>query len=496
MTSHQQPLASRAAWGVLWAFFGTAAGKLVWLAATVVLARLLAPRDFGLFAFGLVFLAYVETIGDLGTGAALVYWPRRTAEVAQVTFAANLAMGVGWFLLAQLAAPAVATFFGNPEGEAILRLLAVSFLLRALGNTHDALCQKELRFKARLVPELALGIGKAILAVVLAAAGFGVWSLVWGQLLGLALWTAGLWAVVPWRPGLHLPRELVAPMFRYGRGIVAVKALSAVIHHADLVVVGRMLGVTALGFYQMAAKVPEITLTMALWMASKVLFPTFARLHAAGEDLARGYLAALRWVALASLPAAVGLVLVAEPLVATLFGASWRPAVPILQGLAVAIGLRSLGTPAGDLLKATGRSGLLAGLGVIRAALLLPALIVAGRESAAAVAATMAAVSGLGSLLNGIAACRLARVPLRRVATALGPCVLATTVLALVLGAWVRWGPAAAPALTLSARVAVGAAAYLAALAFVDREVFTRIAAVFRDREAPPDDGWAPVEER
>jgi lipopolysaccharide exporter len=157
-------LARATAWGVVWAFVATALSRLAWLAALAVLARLLAPEEFGLFAFGLVFLTYVETIGDLGTGTALIHWPRRTGDAAHVTFYLNLGMGLFWFALAQAAAPWVAGFFRNPAGEPVIRVLAVSFLLKALGNTHDALCQKELRFRARLVPETALTVGKGVVA--------------------------------------------------------------------------------------------------------------------------------------------------------------------------------------------------------------------------------------------------------------------------------------------------------------------------------------------
>ena len=486
-------LAGRAARGFAWALASTVGAKLLWLGGLAILARVLAPEDFGLLAFGLVYVAYLESIGDLGTGAALVYWPGRDAggleRTAQATFVVNLATGALFFALTQLVAPSVAAFFHEPEGEPILRALAWAFPLKALGNTHDALCQRELRFRARAVPELLLALAKTAAAVALALGGLGVWSLVWGQLLGLAAWVVGLWWVVPWRPAAGWPGERLRGVLRYGRGIVAVNVLAAVVHHADLVVVGRMLGTAALGFYQLAYKLPEMTVTVAIWVVGKVLFPTLSRLHAAGGDVGAGLLGALRYVPALTLPAAVGLAFVAEPAILTLYGGRWRPAIPLLQALALYLGVRSIGSPAGDLLKATGRSGLLAGLAAVKAAVLLPALVLAGRASVDAVAWTLAAVGVATTALNLAVAARLAPVRWAAIGRALAPAVLATVAMAAVLALSERVlgsGGEARGVAGLLLQVAAGAAVYLAALRLAAPDLLARAAASLRRTAAGP----------
>ncbi|HSA54086.1 MAG TPA: oligosaccharide flippase family protein, partial [Gemmatimonadaceae bacterium] len=378
----------------------------------------------------LVFIAYVESVGDLGTGAALVRWPDRWREVAQITLAINLAMAVVWFLLTLAVAPAVAAFFGSPDGVPVLRVLAWTFLLKALGNTHDALLQRDLRFRARAIPELGLLLVKAAVAIPLAAAGFGVWSLVWGQLVGQALWTVLLWVIVPWRPGREIPRELIRPVFGYGRGIVAVNVLAVVVHHVDVVMVGRLFGPAVLGFYQMAEKLPDIAVTLLVRATSKVLFPAFSRLHAGGEALRDMYASSLRYLSLLTTPAAVGLVMLAEPIVLTVFGAQWLPSVPILRALAVYAGIRALSATAGDVLKAIGRPGVLAGLGVVRAIVLIPALYLASAGGPAALAAMLAAVMALSTVMTLWVVCRLAHISAWAVIDALRPGVMASALLA------------------------------------------------------------------
>lgn len=415
---------SRTMRAAIWAFAATAGTRVVTLLGLTILARLLAPREFGLLAFALVYITYAETIGDLGTATALIYWRERRDDAAQVTLVINIVMGITWCAITLALAPFVAAFFGNTEATAIIRALAFGFVIKFLGNTHDALAQKDLRFRARAVPEVGQAVTKAALSIALAIAGFGAWSLVWGHLGGLAIWTIGAWAIVPWRPRLTWPEGLFAPMLRYGRGIVGVNVLAAIVHHADLAIVGRMLGATALGLYQIAYKIPEATITVVMWVVSKVLFPAFSKLSGE-EDLRGAYLKALTYVSLVTIPMAAALCIAAEPVVRVFFGAKWIEAVPLLRWLAVYAGVRSMGTHAGDILKATGRTTLLAGLGVIKAAVLLPALILAARTSVTAVAMTLAAVTTVTVAINVGIVMRILRFGIGEFFAALGPSAIA-----------------------------------------------------------------------
>lgn len=427
-------LAQTAARGVAWSLLATIAARVVSLVSLAALARLLSPTEFGLVAFALVYLTYVETVVDLGSGAALIWWPGDRDEAAQASFVTGVATSFGWVALTVAAAPFVAAFFREPAGAPLLRVLAFTLLVKALGNTHDALCQKELRFRARVVPELGNALTKAGLSVALAAAGMGAWSLAWGQLGGQAVWTALTWRVVRWRPRWRWPRGVVRPMLSYGRRIVSVNVLAAVVHHADLVVVGRLLGATALGLYQVAYKLPETAVTVLVWVTSRVLFPALSRLNARGEPLGRGWLAAVGATSLLTFPAAAGLAVLATPVVNLFFGPRWAAAGPVLAGLAVAAGVRSAGTSAGDLLKAAGRPGLLAALSVVKAVTLVPALILAARGGATAVAWTLAATTLATALLSVAVAGRYARVPLSSYGRAVAPA--AGVALLVAGGAW------------------------------------------------------------
>ena len=451
------------------------ATRLVTLAGLAVLARLLAPGDFGLLAFALAYITYVTAIGDLGTGTALIYWPSRNGDATQVTFVISVITGWLWLGGTVLLAPTIAAFFDNPAGAPVLIAIAWSVPIQALGSTHDALCRKSLRFRAWLGPELALAGGKTAISIALAIAGLGVWSLVWGHLAGHAFRTVLLWMIVPWRPTLTMPWHLVRPMFGYGRSIVAVNVLSVIVHHSDLLIVARLLGVTALGFYQMAAKIPEMAITVLVRAVSHVLFPALSRAHAEGADAVATYLTTLRGVGLVTIPAAVVLVMMAEPLVWVVFGPTWMPSVPIVQALAVVACLRALGTPGGDLLKASGRPGALVVLAALKAVLLLPALLMAATAGMLGVALAMAGVTAITATLDIVVACALTRTSGRSVLASIGAGVQAGAAVAAGLALVDASLPAAAPPIFVPVALGIGFTAYACAVRLVSRETYDEV---------------------
>ncbi|HYI08014.1 MAG TPA: lipopolysaccharide biosynthesis protein [Thermoanaerobaculia bacterium] len=460
-----------AARAAVWAFAGTAGSKIVTLVSLALLARLLSPAEFGLLAFALVYITYADTIGDLGSGMALIYWPERREDAAQVTFLVSVASGIFWCLLTLLIASPIADFFNAPHGAPLVRALAIGFILRYLGNTHDALAQKDLRFRARLGPDLALALVNAVVSVTLAWLGYGAWSLVWGRLASVGCRTALLWVVVPWRPSLTVPWDLVKPMLGYGRGILVVNILGAITANSDLAVVGRVLGPTALGLYQMAGRVPEMSVMVLLWVLSSVLFPAFSQLHAAGEDLREPYLMATRYISALTIPAAVGLAVLARPIVLFVFGDAWAAAAPVLTALSAVAAMRCLTAHAGDILKATGRAKMVAQLSFVKAVLILPALIVGTRWGGVGVAMGLVIATAIASAITLVTASRVIGVPLAKIARSFWPSVASSMAMLAAVAAWLRWMDGSAPVVQVAGGVTLGGIVYVAALALLDRKM-------------------------
>jgi PST family polysaccharide transporter len=367
----------------------------------------------------------------------------------------------------------VAFFYTAPTGAPLVRALAFSFPIKFLGTAHDALAQKDLRFRARTLPELGFALIKAVVAIAFALFGFGAWSLIWGHLAGLAAQTVFAWAIVSWRPTLSFPRDLFRPMLSYGRSIMWVNVLHAVSSDADLAFVGHYHGVTVLGLYQMAARITETGVSVVLRVISKVLFPAFAQLQNAGAQLKRAFLFATHAVPAITLPASGGIAVLARPIIVAAFGPKWVAAAPILAMLAVYIGVQTLSNHAGDLLKATGRANLILKLSVVRGALVIGALFIAAPYGALAIAGSLVVTSAIITTAMTIMSSRVIGVSLPEIARAYMPSVASTATMTAVVAVWnrVSFGRIGAWPHLVSG-VALGLVVYVVALRVLDPEIF------------------------
>jgi PST family polysaccharide transporter len=471
-------LGRRAFTGFLWAGASYAGGKVLVFLATLVLARLLVPSQFGLVAFALAVIYYLEYVTDLGLGAALIY--RSDADdprVSSTAFWIGVIGALGLFAACWLAAPLLADVGPGDAVVPLFRVLALQFLFSALGKAHEYRLRRSLQFRRLFWPELVGGLAKGVVSVALAVAGAGAWSLVIGQLVGTLSKSVGLWIVHPFRPGVTISRRHVAPMLRFGLGIVAVGVLGQGARSFDYLVVGAKLGAAALGVYYLAFRLPELVIVSGFQVANDVLFPFYARLRDGrvdGEDdLRRGYLQTIRLGAMVAWPAALGMAALALPLVLTLYGARWRAAAEPLALVAVWAGLASLASMPGAVFKALGRSWLLTATGIMQIAILFPAIWFAAPYGITAVAASQVVEKTVSLALLGVITGRVLGIPWYAAFTAGAPALGLSALMAAVLYALAG---ALSPGVALAVGIPLGGVVYLLLLRRVSPDGFGMLA--------------------
>jgi O-antigen/teichoic acid export membrane protein len=454
-------LGARTLRGTAWAYGSYVGGQALVLVSTAILARLLTPGEFGVVALALVFITLLDTISDLGLSPALVISSEdELRERAMTVFTVTVALGALLSALTAAVAPLAALFFDQPELLGLLAVLGLNFFVRALGATHYALAQKRMDFRSRTAAELASVLTRGATGIVLALVGFGAWSLVVGYLAGTVVLTATLWALVPWRPTGRPSRAQLPRMLRFGSTLTGVDILAAVISQVDYVFIGRVLGAHALGLYALGFRVPQMLIISLAVVAGRVLFPAFASVDR--EALGRAYLVSLRYATIVALPLAVGVAVLAEPLVLTLFGERWEAAVDCMRVLSLYAFSVALGIPAGIAYKATGRAGILLKLAVPRAALVVISIALFVNEGIVAVAACQAGAAGLFAVIGIVIATRMLELRPARLAAAILPAVVATAgmgaaVLAIALAI-------ETPSVALAVGIPAGAALYAALL--------------------------------
>lgn len=420
--------------GALWQGLAQIVGKTVVLVATVVLARLLAPEEYGLVALALVLISYAEAIADAGVAQALIYLPR-SRESSRAASACSLGAGVALVLAGVLAAPLIGEFFGRPDVTPLVRLLAVSLLAAAVAATPEALLRRDLLFQRLTVATVLRAVATGGVSVGLAFAGFGAWSIAWGAVAGAATYAGAAWLLLPSRPDVHFwraTRQDLRAVLAYGAPVASSSLLGRLIFDVDYLVVGGVLGAEALGYYTLAFRIPELLIINFFYVLASVTFPLYARARADPPRLRRGYLLSLRVQALYGVSAGVGLAVVASVLVPVVFGDKWTPAVAPLIALALYAACRSIGAGANEIYKALGRPGLAVKLSIIRFVTLVPVLWYSTRWGLAGVAWAQLVLAAVFLLLMQGLAAHILELRWREMVRAIAPALLAGSAVAVV----------------------------------------------------------------
>lgn len=365
--------------GLVWTMITVVASRAMVFVALLVLARLLVPEEFGTVAAVTTFLAFIQLGSDLGMQATVVYEQEEgTSERVHTAFTMNLVLASVVTVLGILVAPWVAAFFHAEDHTYLFQLASLNLLLYGMGNIHDGLLLREMRFDRRVRPQVAQGLVQGFASIGLALAGLGADAMVIGALLGTAAWAAMLWLMTSFRPKLMFRPAIMRSMMGYGGATAGLSIISIVATRSDALVVGRALGQDALGLYTIAFRLPELVLSNVAWTISVVAFPALAKLHK-GEDTSMDATAARMtgYLALYALPVAAGIAILAGPIVGTLFADRWTDAAPVLTAVACTVGLSTIVFPLGDAGKASGHTSTLLLLNVVHVPLMMVSMALA-----------------------------------------------------------------------------------------------------------------------
>ncbi len=458
--------------GTLWTYAAHYSGKLMVFFSTIILARLLIQEDFGVAGYALVVINFLDVLNDLGIGSALIYH-KEEPETTDTAFWLGIVVSLVLFVACWVLAPFVGDFFKDERSVAVTRMLALTFPLSALGNVHRMLLLKGLAFRRKFIPDVSKALGKGLLSIILAASGFGAWSLIWGQIGGTAIAVIALWWVLPWRPTFRFSIRSARLLLSYGLNIVAVNIIAVLILNVDYLFIGRFLGAAALGVYTLAFRIPELLIIQFCNVVTRVIFPVYSKMRDEPGSLRNGFLGTTRYIALITIPIGLGMALVAEPFVLTVFTDKWLDAIPVMRAISIYALLTSLYYSAGDIYKAQGRPGVLTKLGIVNVLFLIPALwgAMSISKTIVAVAWTQASVTFFMSILRLFVASRMLDTPFREVLNALKPAIVSGLLMSLPVWGTLMLTATTPPIVQLILSILVGIAAYVFALWMVERDL-------------------------
>lgn len=269
--------------GLGWSFLNNAVGRIGSFLANVLVARIIMPEDFGIFAVALVALNVMLSMNELGVSLAIVRTPGPVTRIAPtVNTLALMSSGI-IFVLALLVAPAFAAALGAPEATGVVRLMAVSVLVDAATAVPVALMTRAFMQRRRLQIDFIAFVVSTPVTILLAVNGLGAWGLAWGAVVGTL--TSGLLSVL-WAPekyGFGLDLVEARELLRFGLPLAGASLLLLALVNVDYVVVGRLLGTTQLGLYMLAFNLCSWPITLVSTAVRRVSMAAFARFHERGD---------------------------------------------------------------------------------------------------------------------------------------------------------------------------------------------------------------------
>lgn len=336
-------LARRTVGAIGLTFLVTSGGRALTMVTTFGLARLLAPADFGVANLCAVLLAVGLPLTDIGIAQALVRGQRGDLiATARTAFWMVILLGAALYGLCLAVAEPLAAFYSEPALAPALIVIGLSILVYSTSRIPSALLERELLYKLKVLPEVTGSFLYAVFAIGLALAHLGFWSIVLATVARTIVISAGLFIVTGWRPGISFDVEVAQELIRYTRVLLAGSLLRLAYTNVDNMIVGKVQGMNALGFYAMAYNLGNLAATQIAGAVGTGLFPAYARMLPNEERVRGAMLLILRYTGLVISPITLLGIVAAPWLVPLVLGPKWSPMTSALQVLLVYGWLRTI----------------------------------------------------------------------------------------------------------------------------------------------------------
>ena len=361
-------LSKKVSKGALWVTAATICARGLNVISAIILARLLAPEDFGLMAIAMAIVAFSQGTTSTGFESALIQKQDRPEDFLNTAWTFELVRYLILFLIIFLAAPLLASFFNEPRAVAILRVISISLVFHGLRNIGVVYFRKNLDFKKQFVMEIVPLIAYMSVVIPLAFSLRNVWALVWGSLTtGMATCLIS-YVMHPYRPRPDFSIKRAGKLFNFGKWILGSSILVMIRQQGMTMFVGKFLGIPTLGFYNRAGAFSTMIFQQVSGVVWKVGYPAYSQLQLDPDRFKRVYLKTLQLLTFIGIPMAGGLFVLSGDFVHLFLTDKWLSIVPLMQILCLQAILNFINTPAGIAFQASGRPSIgtkISAIGVI-----------------------------------------------------------------------------------------------------------------------------------
>ena len=359
----------------MWEALNRISRQLLQLGVSILLARMLLPRDYGLVGMATIFIGFSRVVGELGFGGAIVQRKNITDEQLHNIFWLNLVLGFALWLFLSLLSPLIADFYEMPEVAPILVFSSLSLVLSAPAIVPRALIYKKMLFKyiflldwISIILSGAASIGAALL-------GMGAWSLVIGSLVSSVTVSVFAWRFCDWRiRRFVLKPHAIKDLFNFGGYYMGFQLSRFLVANLDYFIIGKLFTATDLGLYTLAFRLMAIPRIQIANIIRSVMYPTFVKMQDDDVRTRKGLFMTLLGASLLVAPTLTGLAMIAPDMIPAVYGQKWAEAAPLLRVLFIG-GIASSVDLAASLMLARGKANWTFWMSIAKAVLFLPVLL-------------------------------------------------------------------------------------------------------------------------
>lgn len=345
--------------GLKWNLTNRLSSQFLSLVLGIILARLLSPEEFGIIGMVTVFSGFAGVFVDFGFTSAIIQNRDSDSRHWSSVFWLNIGISLSLAVLFSLFAPLMADFFEQPLLKNVTIAIAWTLFISSFGLVQMSLLKKALKFKEIASIDLISQLMAGVIAITAAYNGFSYWSLVIQIYISSILRVGLFWIRSNWHPSFVLDRGAINELVGFSLPLIGMKSTHYWTHNIDSLIVGKVLGDSALGIYSRAYSLMLVPLQSISRVISSVMFPAYSLIQDDPDRIKRIYVSINRVIALITFPMMFGLVVTAEPFIYVLLGEKWTGVIPIIQVLAPLGAWRSVHSLSGNVFMARGKTNLL-----------------------------------------------------------------------------------------------------------------------------------------
>lgn len=385
--------------GMIWRFGEKITAQLVSFIVSIVLARILMPDDYGVVAIVTIFIAIAEIFVTSGLGTSLIQKKDATKRDFSTIFWCNIVMSVVLYGIVFVIAPIIAGFYKMPVLTPVVRVFALRLPISAINSIQNAYVSRNMDFKKFFFATIIGTIISAVVGIVMALKGFGVWALVGQYLTNSTIDTFVLFITIKWRPTLEFSFKEAKPLVSYGWKILATDLLGTIFNQLNSFVIGKRYSSSDLAYYTQGKRIPDLINTNVGATLTAVLFPAMS-LTDDKEQIKQIRRKSLKMLEYVMFPLMIGMFAVADKMILVLFTDKWLFAVPYVRIACIDAIIAVFGTTLIQELKAIGRSDVTLRLELVKKPLFLITIFIAMQFNVLAVALTLIVNEIIAFLFN------------------------------------------------------------------------------------------------